>query len=147
MAEFERDLQNSLYKLWNRLSSGSYFPPPVRRVDIPKGDGRTRPLGIPTAEDRLRQRAVARILRAIYEPDFLGCSFGYRPERNPHLALTALRDHIVTGKVRYVYETDIQGYFMNINHEGRRKRIALRLADPVIPGLIGQWIKAGVMEH
>ena len=97
-------------------------------------------MGIPTVEDRLLQRAVAWIVSAIYEPDFLDCSFGYRPGRNPHMALKALREHIVTGKVRYVYETDIQGYFTNINHEWRRKMIALRIADPVITGLIGKWL-------
>jgi Reverse transcriptase (RNA-dependent DNA polymerase) len=80
-------------------------------------------VGIPTVEDRLLQRAVARIVSAIYEPDFLDCSFGYRPGRNPHMALKALRDHILTGKVRHVYEADIQGYFTHLNHEWLRKMI------------------------
>jgi RNA-directed DNA polymerase len=98
-------------------------------------------------EERRRQRAVARSGRAIYEPDCRACSCGYRPGRNPHMALKALRDHIVTGKVRHVYEADIQGYCTHRNHEWRRKMIALRIADPVITGLIGKWLKAGVMEH
>ena len=102
---------------------------------------------IPTVEDWLLQRAVARIVSAIYEPDFLDCSFGYRPGRNPHMALKALRDHIVTGKVRHVYEADIQGYFTHLKHEWLRKMIALRIADPVITGLISKWLKVGVMEH
>ena len=102
---------------------------------------------IPTVEDRLLQRAVARIVSAMYEPDFLDCSFGYRPGRNPHLALKALRDHIVTGKVRHGYEADIQGYVTHLNHERLRKMMALRMADPVITGLIGTWLNAGVMEH
>ena len=147
IAEFETNLEERIQDLWRRLRAGQYHAPPVRRVEIPKGDGKTRPLGIPTVEDRLLQRAVARIVSAIYEPDFLNCSFGYRPGRNPHLALKALRDHIVTGKVRHVYEADIQGYFTHLNHEWLRKMIALRIADPVITGLIGKWLNAGVMEH
>lgn len=100
MAEFEANLEERINDLWRRLRAGQYQAPPVRRGEIPKGNGKTRPLGIPTVEDRLLQRAVARILSAIYEPEFLECSFGYRPGRTPPMALKALRDHIVTGKVR-----------------------------------------------
>ena len=144
---FETNLEERIQSLWRRLRAGRYQAPPVRRVEIPKGSGKVRPLGIPTVEDRLLQRAVARILGAIYEQDFLECSFGYRVGRNPHLALKALRDHIVTGKVRHLYEADIQGYFTNLNHKWLRRMISLRIADPVITGLIGKWLKAGVMEH
>jgi RNA-directed DNA polymerase len=90
---------------------------------------------------------LPQLLDTPYEQDFLECSFGYRVGRNPHLALKALRDHIVTGKVRHLYEADIQGYFTNLNHEWLRRMISLRIADPVITGLIGKWLKAGVMEH
>jgi len=145
--EFEANLEERIHDLLRRLKAGQYEAPPVRRVEIPKGNGKTRPLGIPTVEDRLLQRAVARILSAIYEQEFLECSFGYRPGRNPHLALKALRDHVVTGKVRHVYEADIQGYFTNLNHEWLRRMISLRIADPVITGLIGKWLQAGVMAH
>lgn len=147
VAEFEEDLERRIADLWQRLRTGRYKAPPVRRVEIPKGQGKMRPLGIPTVEDRLLQRAVARILNAVYEQDFLECSYGYRPGRNPHMALKALRDNVVTGKVRHVYETDIRGYFTTINHQWLRKMLALRIADPVITGFIGKWLQAGVMEN
>jgi group II intron reverse transcriptase/maturase len=147
-AQFERDLGTRVVQLWKRLKAGQYQAPPVRRVDIPKpGDpSDRRPLGIPTVEDRLLQRAVARILSAIYEQDFVECSYGYRPGRNPHQALRVLRSHLIAGKGLYVYETDIHGYFTRINHDRLRKMVAHRIADPVILRLIGKWLRAGVMQ-
>jgi len=147
-AQFERDLDGRVVQLWERLKAGQYQAPPVRRVDIPKpGDtSDTRPLGIPTVEDRLLQRAVARILSAIYEQDFMECSYGYRPGRNPHQALRALRVSLIRGKGQYVYETDIRGYFTRINHAWLRKMVAHRIADPVILRLAGKWLRAGVMQ-
>ena len=145
--QFERNLDERVEDLVSRLKTGRYKAPPVRRVEIPKGNGKTRPLGIPTVEDRLLQRAVARILSAIYEQDFLECSFGYRTGRNPHQALRVLRGNIVTKKVRQIYETDIKGYFNNLNHKWLMRMLNLRISDSVILKLIGKWLKAGVMEN
>ena len=101
---------------------------------------------VPTVEDRLVQRAVARILEAVFEADFLDCSYGFRPRRHPHHALRALREQIVTKKVRHMFEADIRGYFNHINHSWLRQMVAHRIADPVILSLVGKWLKAGVMQ-
>src|SRR5215468_7164399 len=132
--EFEQDLNTRVQELCQRLKRGSYRAPPVRRVEIPKGPGKagTRPLGIPTVEDRLLQRAVARILEAVFETDFLECSYGFRPGCNPHGALRALRGIIVTKKVGHLFEADFRGYFNHIHHEWLLKMVAHRIADPFI---------------
>lgn len=144
--EFERDLDHRTEELAARLKSGQYQAPPVRRVEIPKPDTtERRGLGIPTVEDRLLQRAVARILEAIYEADFLDVSFGYRPGRNPHQALGKLRDHIFQGRVNYVLKADIHGYFDHLNHAWLMKMLQLRIGDPIILRLIGKWLRAGAM--
>jgi RNA-directed DNA polymerase len=144
--QFDADLSGNLYRIWNRMSSGSYFPPPVRAVSIPKKSGGERILGVPTAADRLLQRAVARVLEAVFEADFLDCSYGFRPGRNPHHALQALRVQIVTKKVGQIFEADIRSYFTRINHQWLRKMVAHRIADPVILSLIGKWLNAGAMQ-
>ncbi|QUH26060.1 group II intron reverse transcriptase/maturase [Serpentinicella alkaliphila] len=143
--EFESKLDERVQDVCTRMKENRYKAPPVKRVDIPKGDGKTRPLGIPTVGDRLVQRAVARILEAIYEPEFMDFSYGFRPKRNPHQALRELRNCIVKKKVRFVYEADIKGYFNHINHAWLMKMLRLKVKDPVILNMIGKWLRAGVM--
>src|ERR1035437_4101284 len=147
-SRFESELKQRVEEICTQLRAGAYRAPPVRRVEIPKGPGKvgTRPLGIPTVADRLLQRAVARVLEAVFEADFLDCSYGFRPGRNPHHALQALRVQIVTKKVGQVFEADIRSYFTRINHQWLRKMVAHRIADPVILSLIGKWLNAGAMQ-
>jgi group II intron reverse transcriptase/maturase len=143
--EFEDGLDARLQDLHERLKAGRYRAPPVRRVHIPKGEGETRPLGIPTVEDRLVQAAVARILNAVYEPVFMDSSFGYRPRRSAHDALRRVRDHLM-GRVMHVCDMDIRSYFERVNHAWLRRMLSERIADPVILRLIDKWLRAGVMD-
>lgn len=143
--EMMKELDRRVEEVVERLKTGSYKAPAIRRVEIPKGFGKTRLLGITMVEDRLVQRAVARILSSIYEQDFLDLSYGYRPGRSTHHALQSLRSQIVTKKVRHVYEADIRGYFTKINHQWLRRMLAERIVDRTILRLINKWLKAGVM--
>lgn len=144
--EYEQDLVRNLLDLHRRLREGRYRAQPVRRVYIEQ-EGKRRPLGIPALEDKIVQRAVVSILEAIYAQDFLPCSFGYRPGRSAHDALNEVFRAIVVGKVNYVLEVDIKGYFQNIVHEHLMAVLQQRIKDSSLLRLIGKWLHAGVLEE
>ena len=146
-SDYERDLERNLEGLLGRFKSGSYRAPPVRRVHIPKGDGtKTRPIGIPTLEDKVLQRAVAMSLSAVYEQDFLDCSYGFRPGRSAHQALTRLREATMEMWGGWIVEVDIERFFDTLDHGHLRKIIEQRVRDGVILRQIGKWLHAGVLE-
>jgi len=144
---YEEDLENNLLDLHARIHSGAYRAKPSRRVYIPKADGRQRPLGIAALEDKIVQRAVTEVLNAIYEVDFVGYSYGFRPGRRAHEALDALTVGIHRKKVSWVLDADIRGYFDSIDHEWLLKFIEHRVLDGRILRLIKKWLKAGVIEN
>jgi group II intron reverse transcriptase/maturase len=145
--EYAKDLEGNLQVLLERAKSGAYRAPPVRRVHIPKSDGQTRPLGIPTFEDKVLQRAVTMLLEAVYEQDFLDCSYGFRPGRNAHQALSKLRDTMMEMGGGWALEVDIRKYFDTIDHGQLRTVLHQRIGDGVVLRLIGKWLNAGVMER
>jgi len=144
--DYGQDLEANLQVLHGRVHRGSYRPRPSRRVFIPKADGRQRPLGIASLEDKLLQRAVVEVLNAIYETDFVGFSYGFRPGRSPHRALDALATGIVRKKVNWVLDADIRGFYDAIDHGWMLKFVEHRIADRRVLRLIGKWLKAGVIE-
>jgi group II intron reverse transcriptase/maturase len=139
-------LEENLRELADRIKRGAYRAKPVRRVYIPKADGRQRPLGVTALEDKLLQRATVEVLNAIYETDFLGFSYGFRPERSPHDALDALYVGVLTRPVNWVLELDIRGFFDSIDHGWLVKFIEHRIADRRVVRLIQKWLNAGVLE-
>ena len=139
-------LETNLQDLSARITRGAFRANPVRRAYIDKTDGRKRPLGIPTLEDKIVQRAVAEVLGAIYEQDFLGFSYGFRPKRSPHQALDALTVGIETRRVNWVLDADIQGFFDTLNHEWLVRFLEHRVADRRVVRLIQKWLRAGVLE-
>jgi RNA-directed DNA polymerase len=146
--EYEADLEANLVDLLDRIKSGRYHAPPVRRVYIPKAGGKNefRPLGIPTFEDKVAQRAIVMLLEATYEQDFLPCSYGFRPGRSAHQALHALRTGLMNDGLRWVLDVDIRKYFDSISHCHLRSFLDQRVTDGVIRRMIDKWLKAGVLE-
>jgi group II intron reverse transcriptase/maturase len=140
-------LEANLQSLAERLKRGAYRVHPVRRAYIPKADGRQRPLGVPALEDKIVQRAVVEVLNAIYEPMFLGFSYGFRPARSPHHALDALTVGSYQRKVNWVLDADIQGFFDTLDHEWLIRFVEHRIGDRRIVRLIQKWLKAGVLEE
>ena len=143
---YGEQLDAHLQDLSERLKRGAYRAQPVRRAYIPKTDGRQRPLGVPALEDKIVQRAVVEVLNAIYETDFLGFSYGFRPRRSPHHALDALSVGLMTTKVNWVLDADIRGFFDTLDHGWLVRFVEHRIADRRIVRLIQKWLNAGVLE-
>ena len=143
---YGESLAENLQDLSDRLKRGAYRAKPVKRVQIPKPDGRLRPIGLPALEDKIVQRAVAEVLNVVYEQEFLGFSYGFRPGRNPHQALDALYVAIKGRKVSWVLDADIREFFDTLSHEWLVKFIEHRIGDRRIIRLIQKWLKAGVLE-
>jgi group II intron reverse transcriptase/maturase len=145
--EYEKQLEANLADLSTRLQRGAYHAKPVRRVYIPKPDGRLRPLGVPALEDKIVQRATAEVLQAIYETDFHDFSFGFRPGKSQHLALDTLAVGLMRRRLNWVLDADIRGFFDNIDHEWLLKFVKHRIADKRVWRHIQKWLQAGVMEE
>ena len=146
-ADYEANLQANLQSLLDRAKSGTYKAPPVRRVHIPKGSGGdTRPIGIPTFEDKVLQRAVVMVLEAVYEQDFHDGSYGFRPGRSAHQALDALWQQTMQINGGWVLDVDIQKFFDTLDHAHLRELLQRRVRDGVLLRLIGKWLNAGVLE-
>jgi group II intron reverse transcriptase/maturase len=147
LEEYGQSLKENIHNLYERMKKFSYRPQPVRRVGIPKANGKTRMLGIPTVEDKIVQRAIAQILEAIYEPAFLEMSYGFRPNRSCHDALEKLNKAIVAQPTNYIIDADIKGFFDNVKHEWIIKFLEHRIADRNFIRLIVRFLKSGIMEE
>jgi group II intron reverse transcriptase/maturase len=144
--DYEVNLERNLEDLHGRVHRGAYRPHPSRRTYIPKADGRQRPLAIAALEDKIVQGACVMVLNAIYEEDFLGFSYGFRPGRGPHDALDALAVAVTSRKVNHILDADIRDFFGSLNHDWVLRFVAHRVGDPRLISLIRRWLKAGVLE-
>jgi RNA-directed DNA polymerase len=145
--EYEENLEENLQSLLQRAKSGTYRAPPVRRKHIPKGSGtETRPIGIPTFEDKVLQRAIVMLLESIYEQDFHDGSYGFRPKRSPHDAMNALWKETMRLSGGWILEVDLRKFFDTLVHSQLRELVSHRIRDGVVRRLIDKWLKAGVME-
>lgn len=144
--DFEQELEGNLERLLDAAKKGTYRAPPVRRVQIPKSDGKMRPLGIPTHEDKVLQRAVAMVLEPIYEKDFHDFSYGFRPGRSAHQALEELWRGLMHKNIGWVLDVDVQSFFDTLDHQICRDLLRKRVSDGVIIRLVGKWLNAGVLD-
>ena len=146
-ASYAEHMEANLQSLLDRAKSGRYRAPPVRRVHIPKGDGtETRPIGIPTFEDKVLQRAVAMVIGEVYEQEFYDFSYGFRPGRSPHQALRAIQNAAWRMAGGWIVEVDIRKFFDTVEHSHLREILRRRIGDGVLLRLIGKWLNAGVVE-
>lgn len=145
--EFAGELEQNLADLVKQLEKKRYRAKLVRRVDIPKGEGKTRPLGIPAIADKLVQSAAAKVLEAIFEQDFCSSSYGYRPKLSAHTAIKDLTKELNVGNYSYIVEADIRGFFQNIDHTWLIKMLEQRVDDRAFLGLIKKWLKAGILKQ
>ena len=139
---FEKVRSKELYKIWNRLASGSYFPSNVKRVDIPKGGGKTRPLGIPTVSDRIAQQVIKTYIEPRLDAEFMDNSYGYRPNKSAHQAIKEVQNHV--RKYSWVIDLDIQEFFENVNHELLFKALEVHISEPWVKMYIKRWLEAPI---
>ncbi|GAA3953346.1 group II intron reverse transcriptase/maturase [Chitinophaga oryziterrae] len=145
--DYHQQRNERIPQLLSAFKSGTYRAPNIRRVFIPKGDGKLRPLGLPTVEDKLLQTSVSRILTPIYEEIFYQHSYGFRPGKSQHQALEALSREVSLNRKRYIIDADMQNYFGSINHQYLREFLDLKIKDGVIRKMIDKWLKAGILEN